>query len=189
MLIVGLGNPGGEYADTFHNMGYLVLDVLAEKLGKKINRIECSSLTCVFSVKGEKVILAKPTTYMNLSGQAVKGLMVKYKQNLDDLIVIYDDIDIPRFSVRARESGSAGTHNGMRNVVDLVGSENFKRIRMGIGREEGELKDYVLNKIKSEDMKVFRAIADKVADLIVAYLSVKDYNKLMREGNVVELCR
>ena len=185
MLIVGLGNPGKEYADTFHNMGYLVLDVLAEKLGKKINKIECSALTCVFSVKGEKVILAKPTTYMNLSGQAVKSLMTKYDQSLDDLIVVYDDIDIPRFSVRARESGSAGTHNGMRNVVDLVGSENFKRIRMGIGRDEGELKDYVLNKIKSEDMKVFREVAEKIADLIVSYLTERDYNKLMREGNII----
>ena len=185
MLIVGLGNPGTEYADTFHNMGYMVLDAISAKLGKKVNKIECSSLTCVFSVKGEKVILAKPTTYMNLSGQAVKSLMTKYEQTLDDLVVIYDDLDIPRFSVRARENGSAGTHNGMRNVVELVGSEDFRRIRMGIGRDEGELKDYVLNKIGAEDKKTFGKVADDVADLVIEYISTRDFNKLMREGNVV----
>ena len=186
MLIVGLGNPGTEYADTFHNMGYLVMDVLSSKLNKKINKIECSSLTCVFSVKGEKVILAKPTTYMNLSGQAVKSLLNKYEQSLDDLIVIYDDIDIPRFSVRARENGGAGTHNGMRNVVETVASEDFKRIRMGIGMEDMDLRDYVLNKINAEDKKVFNEVAEKLADLIIAYLSDRDYAKLMREANVIK---
>ena len=186
MLIVGLGNPGTEYADTFHNMGYLVLDALSSKLGKKINKIECSSLTCVFSVKGEKIIFAKPTTYMNLSGLAVKSLLSKYEQSLDDLIVIYDDIDIPRFSVRARENGGPGTHNGMRNVVENVGSEDFKRIRMGIGMEDMDLKDYVLNKISAEDKKTFDSIADKITELIKGYIADRDFAKLMREANVIK---
>ena len=125
MLIVGLGNPGKEYEDTFHNCGFRVLDALAEKVGKKPSKIECSALTCVTQIGGQKVVLAKPLTYMNNSGEAVKGLLTKYGMKPQDMIVIYDDIDIPRYTVRVRLSGSAGTHNGMRSVVDKAGTEQF----------------------------------------------------------------
>lgn len=185
MLIVGLGNVGKSYENTFHNMGFLAADAIAEKLNRKIDRIECSALTAVTSVNGEKVILAKPTTYMNLSGQAVKSLMTKYAQAASDIIVIYDDIDIPRFSVRIRNRGSAGTHNGMKSVLESVGSENFIRIRMGIGREDGELKSYVLDKVRREDMEIFKERAEKIAELVKNYLTDGDLDKLMREGNVI----
>jgi len=186
MLIVGLGNPGETYENTYHNMGYLVIDTLAELLNKRIIRAECSALTAVKDLPDGKLILAKPITYMNLSGVAVKSLLSKYKQSLDDLIVIYDDIDIPRFSVRVRERGSAGTHNGMRNVVENLGSDNFKRIRMGIGRGDGDLKDYVLGKISEQDKKEFAARAQAVAKLLYEYITSGDFDKVMREGNTIK---
>ncbi len=186
MLIVGLGNVGKEYENTFHNMGFLAIDALAEKLNRKIDRIECSALTAVTSVNGEKVILAKPTTYMNLSGEAVKSLMAKYAQKAEDLIVFYDDIDIPRFSIRIRNRGSAGTHNGMKSVIKSVGREDFIRIRLGIGREDGDLKNYVLDKIRKEDLAVFNDRAEKLAALVKEYLTDGDFDKLMREGNVIK---
>lgn len=183
MIIVGLGNPGEEYADTFHNMGYMVAEALAEELNKKINRLECSSLTTVKDMPDGKVVVAKPITYMNSSGDAVRSLLAKYKQTAADLIVIYDDIDIPRFSVRVREKGSAGTHNGMRDIVAKIGTENFKRIRMGIGREGTDLKDYVLKKIPSDDLAEFRDRARAVAQMLSEYLRTSDFDALMREGN------
>lgn len=185
MLIVGLGNPGREYENTLHNMGYMVADALADKLNRRINRLECSSLTATVSVSGERTVIAKPVTYMNASGQAVKSLMAKYACNADGLLVIYDDVDIPRFSVRVREKGGAGTHNGMRSVTEAVGGENFKRIRMGIGAGEYDLKDYVLGKASAGDMKIFRARASAVAELIAGYLSDGDFDRLMREGNTI----
>ncbi len=185
MLIVGLGNPGLKYKNTFHNMGYLVVDALAKLLDKKINRIECCSLTTHFSVNSHQIILAKPTTYMNLSGQAVKSLMVKYKQNEEDLIVIYDDIDLPRFSARARENGSGGTHNGMKNIIEVISSQNFKRIRLGIGRNDYELKDFVLSKINKQDKKLFEITISEVANLLSKYIADNDFEKIMREGNTI----
>lgn len=186
MLIVGLGNIGKDYENTFHNMGFLAVDTLAERFNRKIDRIECSALTAVTSVNGEKVIFAKPTTFMNLSGQAVKSLMVKYEQNAEDLVVLYDDIDIPRFSVRVRASGSAGTHNGMKSVIEAVGSENFIRIRLGIGREDGDLKSYVLDKISKEDLTVFVDRTERLAELVKQYVTDGDFDRLMREGNIIK---
>lgn len=186
MIIVGLGNPGEEYADTFHNMGFMVADAIAELLNKKITKIECSALTAVKDNKDGKLILAKPVTYMNASGGAVKGLLTKYKQTPADLIVIYDDIDLDRFSVRVREKGSAGTHNGMRNIVEKLGTDNFKRVRMGIGRDVGDLKDFVLKKINAEDLSVFRDRAKKIAEIILEYADTKDFDRFMRKGNSIK---
>ncbi|MBO4540078.1 MAG: aminoacyl-tRNA hydrolase [Clostridia bacterium] len=186
MLIVGLGNPGKEYEDTFHNCGFRVLDALSESLGKKPNKIECSALTCVTQIAGEKTVLAKPLTYMNNSGEAVKSLLAKYAMKPQDMIVIYDDIDIPRYSVRVRLSGSAGTHNGMRSVVEKAGSEKFIRIRIGIGRNEFDLKDYVLGKISAADAPKFDEVFKKAAAVIENYLRDGDEEKLMRDGNNIK---
>lgn len=186
MLIVGLGNPGKEYENTFHNMGYMALDAIASKLNRKVERAECSSLTAVASSGGERIILAKPLTYMNGSGSAVKSLMSKYNQTAEELVVIYDDIDIPRFSVRARANGGAGTHNGMRDVVDKVGSENFKRIRIGIGKNEFDLKDYVLGKIDPHDLAVFQEKFALLSDLVACFVRDGDFERLMREANVIK---
>lgn len=185
MLIVGLGNPGLKYKNTLHNLGYMVIDALSKLVGKSLFRLECNSVTAVFSIDGEKIILAKPTTYMNLSGQAVKSLMVKHNQSYKDLIVVCDDIDIPKFSVRVRDSGSGGTHNGMKNIIDVINSQDFARIRMGIGKSDYDLKDYVLSKINAADKKLFDNAVEAVAKLLYDYLKERDFEKVKREGNLI----
>lgn len=183
IIIVGLGNPTEEYAKTFHNMGFMAIDRLADKLGKKIKKAECDALTVTFSRNGEKVVFAKPLTYMNLSGKAVKSLIAKYNANPEDVVILYDDIDIDRFTLRARASGSAGTHNGMRDIISTLGTTNIKRVRIGIGREGCELKDYVLSKVKTEDEVEFNKVFDKLADALDAYLRNADFEALMRAIN------
>ncbi len=183
IIIVGLGNPTEEYAKTFHNMGYMAIDALADKLGKKIKKAECDSLTVTFSRNGEKVVLAKPLTYMNLSGKAVKSLIAKYKATPEEVVILYDDIDIDRYTLRARASGSAGTHNGMRDIISTLGTTGVKRVRIGIGREGYDLKDYVLSNIKSEDEGEFKKVFDKLADALNAYLKNADFEALMRAIN------
>lgn len=185
MLIVGLGNPGIRYKNTLHNLGYMVIDELAKLFDKKIIRMECSSLTSAFKLNGNQIILAKPTTFMNLSGQAVKSLMVKYGVPAEEVVVIYDDIDIPRFSVRVRENGSGGTHNGMKNIVEVISTQECKRIRMGIGKTEYELKDYVLSRINSADKKLFESSIKQTAQLLFDYINNGDFEKVVREGNLI----
>lgn len=181
MIIVGLGNPGKEYENTFHNMGFAVVDAIAVRMGVKIDRAECGGLTRKFSRNGKTIVLAKPLTYMNLSGTAVKGLVSKYKD--DDILIIYDDIDIPRFSLRGRENGSAGTHNGMRHVIEVMKTENIKRVRVGIGRNEYELRDYVLSKIPAQDKVQFEETVNAAACAVERYIADGDFEKLMREIN------
>ena len=183
MIIVGLGNPGEEYEKTYHNMGYGVVEALAKKMGRKIDRIECSCLTAVKESGGVKTVLAKPITYMNLSGEGVKSLMKKYEAEPEDVLIVYDDIDLPPFTVRVRGSGSAGTHNGMRNVVKMLGTENVKRMRIGIGKPEHDLVGYVLSRPSKEDEKKFDELFGKCADLLYEYIVSEDFDKLTRDGN------
>lgn len=183
LIIVGLGNPGDKYQDTFHNMGYKVIEALEQKTGVKCKKAMCSSLVGEFNKDGMRIILAKPVTYMNLSGQAVKSLLARYEADLDDLIVVYDDIDLPRYQIRARKNGGSGTHNGMKNIVEMVSSGDFMRIRIGIGREGSDLKDYVLTKIPKSDMPFFQTSFEKAADEILSYIEHKDFEKTMRNLN------
>ena len=152
-IIVGLGNPGREYARTRHNVGFDVIDVLSEKLSIPVNRSAMHGLTGSGLVGGEKVLLVKPQTYMNLSGQCVSELVSFYKPDMAELLVIYDDIDLPLGKVRLRASGSAGTHNGMRSVIGLLGRQDFPRLRVGVGgRPEGwELADWVLSSYATKE--------------------------------------
>lgn len=159
--IIGLGNIGKEYENTRHNMGFMCIDKLAEDMNVTFNK---KLKKCVYgetNIKGEKVILAKPTTYMNLSGEAVVELLNWFKIELKDICIIYDDVDLPFGKTRYRESGSAGTHNGMRNIIALVGSENIKRMRVGIEARDNAhpipLYDYVLGKFDKEQLKEFEA--------------------------------
>lgn len=167
-IVVGLGNFGDDYAYTFHNMGFLAVDCLSDRFGIKLKNRECSSLTGVGSILGEKIILAKPLTYMNLSGRAVKELMARYKAQPQDVIVVFDDIDIPRGTVRVRVSGSGGTHNGMRNVVAENGTENFPRVRIGIGRPPVgmPLADYVLSQVPKDERQELADAIEKACDEI-----------------------
>lgn len=183
LLIVGLGNPSAEYENTFHNMGFKAIDNLAEKLGKKIKKNQCRSLTATFSVKGENIVLAKPQTYMNLSGEAVKSLMSKYGIAPSEIIVLFDDVDIDRYTIRARSSGSAGTHNGMKNIVSKIETTEFKRIRIGIGRGEGELSDFVLSRISKEEMEQFSTSINIISEAVFKYVYDRDFDKLARQIN------
>ena len=169
-LIVGLGNPDKKYFDTYHNIGFCFIDKLSSKLDIKVKKKECKSLTGEGFIKREeqqidpktgkiqtkiikeKIILAKPQTYMNLSGEAALELVKKYKFSLDEILIVLDDIDIEAGTYRYRENGSGGTHNGLRNIVQLLKSQDFKRIRIGIGKDERmDLADYVLSKVSKEN--------------------------------------
>lgn len=144
-VIVGLGNPGKRYENTKHNIGFIALDLLAEKYGIKINSIKHKALIGEGRIADQKVILVKPQTYMNLSGNSVREVAAYYKVALENLIVVYDDVDLPMGRLRIRERGSAGTHNGMRSIIYDLQEDGFPRVRIGIGGEiRGRLADYVI---------------------------------------------
>ena len=171
-LIVGLGNPGSKYAHTRHNVGFDVLEALSKKLNVSISRERDNALIGECFVGGQKVILAMPQTYMNLSGEAVMPLANYFKIPPENLLVVYDDIDIPQGHIRIRKNGSAGTHNGMRSIVGLLGYENFPRLRVGVGqkREGYELADWVLGHYIGEEQEVADKAFALAADAIVDYI-------------------
>lgn len=143
-VIVGLGNPGKKYENTRHNMGFITIDKLAEKHNIRVDKLKFKSLIGDGIIAGQKVLLVKPQTFMNLSGEAVKSIKEYYKVADENLIVIYDDIDLETGMLRIRKFGSAGTHNGMRSVVSQIKTDQFPRIRLGIGNEnKGDLADFV----------------------------------------------
>lgn len=186
MIIIGLGNKGLSYKNTYHNMGFDVVSKLAKELGVRFSHTECKAKTAVTNVNGKRVVLAKPETYMNLSGESVRELMGKYKETADGIIVIYDDIDIAIDTIRARNAGSAGTHNGMRNIVEcLNGNTAFKRIRIGTGFDHGNVPLYnvVLSKVKGENKTLVDASTDFVANELLSFLKDGDFDKLMRNVN------
>lgn len=183
-LIVGLGNPEKKYLNTWHNVGFVCLDKVAQKFGIGFDRAECKSMTVHVKVNGQKVILAKPLTYMNLSGEAVKELTNKYKVEKGNLIVIYDDVDISLGSIRIRKSGSAGTHNGMRSIVQLLATEDFPRVRIGTGKETPmELVDFVLSQIPEEDKPLLGSAIDTAADAVWQFVNGDDIELVMQRFN------
>lgn len=157
--IIGLGNIGKEYENTRHNMGFMCVDKLAQDLGVTFDKKLKKCIYAETNIKGEKVILVKPTTYMNLSGEAVVELLNWFKIDIKDICIIYDDVDLPFGKIRYRSSGSAGTHNGMKNIIALVGNESIKRVRVGIEARDVNypvpLYDYVLSKFEKEQLAVF----------------------------------
>lgn len=170
-IVIGLGNPGREYARTRHNVGFDVIDVLSEKLGITLGKIQMHGLIGEGHVGGERLVLVKPQTFMNLSGQCVSEVVSWYKPEMDRVLVVYDDIDLPLGRLRLRASGSAGTHNGMRSVIGLLGRQDFPRLRVGVGkRPEGwELADWVLSHYQTEEerkiqFEAFLRAADTVTD-------------------------
>ncbi len=184
-LIVGLGNPDKQYEKTFHNIGYIAVGDAAEKLGVKFKKKECEAIVAEAYVGGEKVILARPLTYMNNSGRAVKQLMAKYKIPTERLLVIYDDYDLPKGKVRIRANGSAGTHNGMRSVIGETGLTEFPRIRIGIRDMQVNIPiiNYVLSEIRKEDYELFGAACQKAGDAVLAFVSGDPIDKVMCNFN------
>ena len=184
-IIVGLGNPEEKYAKTFHNMGWIAAGDVAAKLDVKFKKKECEAYVAAARVNGADVIVARPVTYMNNSGRAVKQLLAKYKASAADLIVIYDDYDIPKGNIRIRPSGSAGTHNGMRSVIAEIGPSAFARIRIGIRDAEVNIPimNYVLSEVKREDYNLFIAACGKAADAALEIASGEPVEKVMTAYN------
>ena len=167
-LVVGLGNPGKEYEKTRHNVGFMVVDRLCEKLNVKLDKSKCKAIYGIAMVNGDKVIIAKPQTYMNLSGTSVKSLMKFYNIETQDLIVVHDDLDLPVGKLRLRMSGSSGGQRGMGNIIDLLGSKDINRIRVGISHDKNyDTVDYVLGKFNKEDSLLINEMCDKAADAII----------------------
>ena len=185
-LIVGLGNPDREYQNTFHNLGFMVADKIANTFNVQFNKNKCRALIAETFIDGQKILIAKPQTYMNLSGESVRELLEFYKISLEDLIIIYDDFDLNKGTIRIREKGSAGTHNGMRNIVKEIKSQNFARIRIGF-KPEGEFKipliDYVLSGIRGEDKEIFIKTIEKASNAGVKFAEGNTIDKIMAEFN------
>ena len=168
--IVGLGNFGMEYAGTNHNAGFIAVDKLADENGIEITKKTCKSLVYSGNLFGKSVVIAKPQTYMNLSGQAVVELINFYKPS--SILIVYDDIDLPFGTIRFREKGSAGTHNGMRNIVSLTGRTDIPRLRIGIQPEKEiyDLADYVTHKIPKEHIEEFNSSINLAYDRIKEFI-------------------
>ena len=172
-LIVGLGNPGEKYSQTRHNIGWLFIDYLSEIYGIDVEKNKCDALVGETKVNGEKIILAKPLTFMNLSGNAVVKLKKWYKVDNKDILIIFDDIDIPFGTFRYREKGSGGSHNGMKNIVQMLSTEEISRLRIGLGglkHEKQDMADFVLQKFKKDELKnledIFFEASKKVEEFI-----------------------
>ena len=181
-LFVGLGNPGKKYENTRHNAGFLALDKFAEIAKVDIDKSDFKGLFTSFTYNAEKIYLLKPQTYMNLSGQSVVSLMNFFKIEVDELYVIYDDMDISPGQIRLKEDGSSGGHKGMQNIIELLGTTNIKRIRIGIGKPEHDGVDHVLQKLTDEDKKIFMEGVTK-ASVAVRDLLNKDFNTVMNKNN------
>ena len=185
-LIVGLGNPDKEYLNTFHNLGFMAVDCAAKELGVDWSKQKCRAMIAETKIGTEKIILAKPLTYMNLSGESVRELMNFYKISIADLVVVYDDFDLDKGVLRLRESGSAGTHNGMRNIIKEIGNTSFKRIRIGF-KPQGECKipllNLVLSGISKEDKPIFEKATEQAGKALVDFAKGETFQNIMQKYN------
>lgn len=183
-LIVGLGNPGKKYENTRHNTGFAVIDRTLAKLNVELDKNKFNADYTMINRNGEKIYILKPLTYMNLSGEAVAPFMKYFGIEPEDLVVVHDDLDLPVGKIRLRQSGSCGGQNGMRNIIDLLGDSNIKRIRVGIGKDPLiPVVDYVLGKTKKEDLEVYTQALDKASDALIYWLDHDDFSKVMSNFN------
>lgn len=186
-----MGNPGYEYHLTPHNMGFMVIDRLAEQCGKELSRREAQSLTAVTELGGERVVLAKPQTYMNLSGLSVARLLEKYELEPGDLLLLSDEIDLPLGMLRVRPRGSAGGHNGLKSIIGAIKTSDFPRLRVGVGPEH-EVEDYVsylLRPFRPGQQKMLTEILEQAAEavrVIVAEGVQKAMNRFNRRVQPAE---
>ena len=184
-IIAGLGNIGDKYRGTRHNAGFMMIDAFAEQHGAKFGKHQFKSNTAMAEVNGVRVLLLKPDTYMNLSGQAVQEAMQFYQIPAEKVIVIYDDINLGVGELRIRKKGSDGGHNGMKNIILEVGTKDIPRIRIGLGQDKSmDLAAYVLSPISNKDMEVVDQSIDKIVKGIEGYIKDRDIEKLMQNVNV-----
>ncbi len=173
-LLVFLGNPGPKYEFTRHNAGFLACDALAKKLGVTVNRARFRALTAAAEIGGQKVLLMKPQTYMNLSGEAVRQAARFYKVPADHVLVVSDEISLPLGRLRVRTRGSAGGHNGLKSVIAQLGTDAFPRVRIGVGappHPDYDMADWVLSVLRNEDAVVFTEAAERAAEAVESYVT------------------
>ena len=182
-LIVGLGNPGKEYEKTRHNAGFMCIDEVAKKCGLHFDSKKFKALIAMGFVNGEKVILMKPQTYMNLSGEAVGECVRFYNIPIEDVCILVDDLDLPIGKIRLRMKGSSGGQNGLKNIIAHLGTQEFKRIRIGIGNNKVmDAKDYVLGKIGKDDLKLFEDAIMRAGNAAFDFIS-RPFERVMGEYN------
>jgi PTH1 family peptidyl-tRNA hydrolase len=179
-LIVGLGNPGKRYAHNRHNIGFRCIDLLAKRNSLQIKRSQCQSKVGGGTIAGVEVVLARPQTFVNVSGEAVKGLMHKYRISVDDLIIICDDLDLPAGKVRIRQNGGSGGHNGLKSIIAEIGTQDFCRVKIGIGRPPGEEEagmdeeaviSYVLSDFSPDEVQLIEPAISRAVEAIECLLS------------------
>ena len=183
-LIIGLGNPGREYKDTRHNIGFMLIDQLAEKIGARGMKVQSKAIVISGLHQERKLILAKPQTFMNLSGQSVQGLLHFYKIPHTHLLVAHDDLDIPFGTIRIRPTGGPGGQRGMANTIELLGTKDFPRLRLGIGRPPGRMdpKDYVLQDFSKDELKLMPELLSRATDAALEFV-VNGLNAAMNKYN------
>lgn len=183
-LIVGLGNPGKQYENTRHNIGFMALDKYASENNLSF-RIESrfEGLITQTTYQGEKVILFKPVTYMNLSGRAIYKVVNYYKIDIDDILIIHDDLDLPTGKMRLREKGSSGGHNGLKSIIENLNTTNFKRVKIGISKNQNDIIDYVLGKFSKTEMELLDQALNSMDDLIKMFISEKEFKNVMTKFN------
>ena len=172
-LIVGLGNPGRNYRGNRHNLGFILVDHLAARLSLSFTRMQSKALVTQGEYEGKSVVLAKPQTFMNLSGQAVSGLVRFYKLPLVNLLVAYDDVDLPLGSLRLRPSGGSGGHKGMESIIVQLGNQDFPRLRLGVDRppDRMEAADYVLQNFSRDELESLPQTLDRAVDAVLVFLN------------------
>lgn len=184
-MIVGLGNPGTQYRGTRHNLGFAVLDHVAERLGVQFGREKHNGLVVETSLGGERVMLVKPLTYMNRSGDCVAPLARNGVQSIEDLLIVVDDVNLPLGRIRFRQDGSAGGHNGLKSLIERLGSDGFPRLRLGVGddRDVTELAGHVLGKFRPEEWPVVSKMTPEAAEAVLCWATygieraMNEYNK------------
>jgi PTH1 family peptidyl-tRNA hydrolase len=183
-LIIGLGNPGREYKDTRHNIGFMFIDRLADRIGARGMKVQSKAIVISGLHEERKLILAKPQTYMNLSGHSVQGLLHFYKIPYTHLLVAHDDLDIPYGTIRIRPTGGPGGQRGMANTIELLGTKDFPRLRLGIGRPPGRMdpKDYVLQDFSKDELKLMPDLLSRAADAALEFV-MNGLNAAMNKYN------
>ena len=172
-LIVGLGNPGREYKDNRHNVGFMLIDRLSVRLNARMSRVQAKALVGSVNFEGNKIILGKPQTYMNLSGQSIQGLARFYKLPLENMLVAHDDLDLPFGTIRIRPGGGPGGQKGVASTIERLGTKDFRRLRIGIGRPPGRMDPaaYVLQDFPKADQIILSEILDRAADAVLTFMA------------------
>jgi PTH1 family peptidyl-tRNA hydrolase len=171
-LIVGLGNPGREYRENRHNVGFMLVDRLAVKLNARFTRLQSKALVASATYQERKIILAKPQTFMNLSGQSVQGLVHFYKLPLTNLLIAHDDLDLPPGTIRIRPDGGSAGQKGMVSILERLGTDEFARVRLGIGRPPGQMQapDYVLQDFSNADLTIISETLNRAVDAVLEFV-------------------